>query len=94
MLTIKDLAVSKSLDRKEMAAVHGGYSGAVTQDNTTNQQNVQNLDASLSIGNGSAFMGKGVNFNIDSSPSLTASNKSHSSNSSYRSQGWGFPVLF
>jgi len=27
MLTIKDLAVSKSLDRKEMSAVCGGFSG-------------------------------------------------------------------
>jgi hypothetical protein len=37
MLTIKDLAVSKSLDSKEMAAVSGGYASANVTSTAFNQ---------------------------------------------------------
>lgn len=93
MLILKDLANTQELDGKAMAAVHGGRSGAVTQGNATYQINDQKLYAPVAVGNGSAFMGKGaVDFDVTSSPSLSASNSSTSSN--YNSKGWGFPVLF
>jgi hypothetical protein len=93
MLIIKDLTATQELDGKAMAAVHGGHSGAVTQGNATYQNNTQKVNAPIYAGNGSAFMGKGdVSFDITSSPSLTASNESYSTNSN--SKGWGFPVLF
>jgi hypothetical protein len=85
-LFIKDLALDKELDRKEMSAVRGGFAN---QANGTSQVNNQSLFAPVSVGNGSYFGGGPVNIQVDSNPTQTASNYSTSSNS----QG-GFPTMF
>lgn len=91
MLNIKDLAAAKELDAKAMGAVRGGYSGAVTQGNATYQAIDQKLYAPVSVGDGSAFMGKGpVSFDVTSNPTQTASNDSYSSNRNHVSKTLGF----
>jgi hypothetical protein len=54
MLTIKDLAVSKSLDSKEMAAISGGSAGANVSSVAFNQAFNQNGKGSL-VNTQSAF---------------------------------------
>ncbi len=79
-LMIKDLAFDKQLDCKAMSAVRGG------QSNQTYQENHVAVDASVNVGNGSAFMGEGsTHFDIVSKPKVIVYNDSTSSNS----KGWG-----
>jgi hypothetical protein len=53
-LTIKDLSVSKELDRKAMSAVRGGYSD---QGIAEGQSNAQLALVHMNIGNGSHLYG-------------------------------------
>jgi hypothetical protein len=88
-LLIKDLALDKELGGKVMSAIRGG----ISQSNVTYQANDQKMYAPVSVGNGSAFLGKGdVTFDVTSNPTMTASNDSSSAN--YNSKGWGgFPFF-
>jgi hypothetical protein len=85
-LHIKDLALDKALDRKEMSAVRGGLAN---QANGTNQVNNQSLFAPVVVGNGSYFGSGPVNIQVDSYPTQTASNSSTSTNSQN-----GFPMMY
>jgi len=75
-LNITDLSVSKELDDKAMAAVHGG------QDNQavgTSQSNVQGMVAAANVGNCSLFVGPATiqsdnTFHQDASNTNTATN--------------------
>jgi hypothetical protein len=88
-LTIKDLALDKALDRKDLAAVRGGLAN---QANGTQQGNLLAMFAPVSVANGTNFAGSGpVIIQVDSNPYQSANNHSTSSNT----QGWdeGFPDL-
>jgi hypothetical protein len=77
-LTIKDLCGDKELDRKAMCAVRGGQSD---QANGTNQLNVLEAIAPVSVANGSKFMGSGpTTIQVHSDVDQTASNYSDSYN--------------
>jgi hypothetical protein len=76
-LTIKDLALDKELDRKDMAAVRGGLAN---QANATQQGNVLAMFAPVKVANGACFDSP-ANIQVDSYPTQTATNDSTSSNS-------------
>jgi hypothetical protein len=73
---IKDLSVSKELDRHAMSAVRGGLGN---QANSTGQANFQTMFAPVSVGNGSSVSGPAT-FQVDSNPTQTATNFNTSSN--------------
>jgi hypothetical protein len=75
-LTIKDLALDKALDSKDMAAVRGGLAN---QGNAGQQSNFLAMFAPVSVANGASFGGP-VNIQVDSFPTQTAHNDSTSSN--------------
>ena len=75
---IKDLCVSKELDRKALCAVRGGVGN---QANATQQLNSQEMFAPVAVANGANFAGSGpVNFQVTSNPTQNASNYSYSTN--------------
>jgi hypothetical protein len=76
-LTIKDLALDKELDRKDMAAVRGGVAN---QANATQQGNTLAMFAPVKVANGACFESP-ANIQVDSNPYQYASNDSTSSNS-------------
>jgi hypothetical protein len=76
-LIIKDLALDKDLDRQARLAVRGGLGN---QANATQQTNTLALFAPVVVGNGASFGGP-ANIQVDSMPTQTAHNESHSDNS-------------
>jgi hypothetical protein len=76
-LNIKDIALDKELDHKDMAAVRGGLSN---QANATQQGNTLAMFAPVSVANGACFGGP-ANIQVDSNPTQTATNDSTSDNS-------------
>jgi hypothetical protein len=85
VLTIKDLAHGKELDRKAMSAVRGGLGN---QANATQQSNLLQMKAPVAVGNGTDICGP-ANFQVDSNPIQTATNDSTSTN--FSGLGW-YPV--
>ena len=75
-LIIKDLSLDKKLAAKEMSAVRGGIGD---QANAVGQSNVMAMFAPVSVGNGSTVSGP-VAFQVDSTPTQTASNDNTSTN--------------
>ena len=75
-LMIKDLSVSKELDRKAMSAVCGGERD---QGIANNQVNGQALNLGNSVGNGSIFAGP-TTIQSDLVVNQTASNYAYNSN--------------
>jgi hypothetical protein len=75
-LIIKDLALDKALDGKEMSAVRGGLGN---QANATDQSNLLGLLAPVNVANGASVSGPAI-FQVDSNPTQTASNDNTSSN--------------
>jgi hypothetical protein len=76
ILTISDLSISKELDGKAMAAVHGG---ADDQAIGTSQSNVQGMVAAANVGNGSVFCGP-ANIQSDNTFNQDASNSNSATN--------------
>jgi hypothetical protein len=75
-LHISDLSISKELDGKAMAAVHGGKDDQAIG---TSQSNVQSMVAAANIGNGSVFGGP-ANIQSDNTFTQTASNSNTAAN--------------
>ena len=82
-LTIKDLSVSKELDRKAMSAVRGGNSD---QSNGASQSNVQHMVAAANVGHGIAAGGP-VTVQSDNTFKQNAYNYSYQDN--YKTLGFG-----
>jgi hypothetical protein len=87
-LSTKDLSHAGELDRKAMSAVRGGVAD---QANATNQQNLQQMLASVSVGNGSAFGGGPATIQVESNPTQYAYNDSYAKNKLHFG-GFAFPV--
>jgi hypothetical protein len=75
-LTIKDLSVSKELDRKAMSAVRGGYSDQAI---AVDQKNFQTALVGMNIANGSVLGGP-TNIQADSVVHQDADNYSYNDN--------------
>ena len=88
-LHIADLSTSKELDRKAMAAVHGG---ADDQAIGTSQANVQSMVVAANIGNGSIFAGP-ANIQSDNTFKQDASNFNDAENFKGLSIAAPFPGL-
>ena len=84
-LTIKDLSVSKELDRKAMSAVRGGNSD---QANGLSQFNAQHMVAAANVGIGIAAGGP-VTVQSDNTFKQDADNYSYQDN--FKSLGIVFP---
>jgi hypothetical protein len=80
-LTIKDIALDKELDHKDMATVRGGVAN---QANATQQANALAMFAPVSVANGAKFGGP-ANIQVDSNPYQYADNHSSSDNSQAQS---------
>jgi hypothetical protein len=76
-LTIKDIALDKELDHKDMASVRGGVAN---QANATQQGNTLAMFAPVAVANGACFESP-ANIQVDSNPYQYANNSSTSSNS-------------
>jgi hypothetical protein len=76
-LSIKDLSRTDELDRRALSAVRGGVADLA---NATNQQNLQQMLAGVSVGNGSAFGGGPATLQVESNPTQYAYNDSYSRN--------------
>lgn len=87
-LSINDLSHADELDRKAMSALRGGV---FDQANATNQQNLQQMLASVSVGNGSAFGGGPATIQVESNPTQYAYNDSYAKNKLHFG-GFAFPV--
>ena len=76
-LHISDLSISKELDSKAMAAVHGG-----TDDQAigTSQGNLQTMAAAANIGNASLFGGGPATIQSDNAFSQNAANYNTATN--------------
>ncbi|MGB0126585.1 MAG: hypothetical protein WBP72_03025 [Rhodocyclaceae bacterium] len=87
-LSIKDLSHAGELDRKAMCAVRGGV---FDQANATNQQNIQQMLAGVSVGNGSTFGGGPATIQVESNPTQYAYNDSYAKNKLHFG-GFAYPV--
>jgi hypothetical protein len=84
---IKDLSVSKELDRKAMSTVRGGNSD---QANGVSQANIQVMAAAANVGNG-LVAGGPITVQSDNHFKQDASNYSYQDN--FKSLGIGVPFL-
>jgi hypothetical protein len=75
-LTIQDLSASIELDRKALAAIHGGSDDQAI---ATSQSNVQGMLAAANVGNASLFGGP-ANIQSDNTFTQTASNSNTATN--------------
>jgi hypothetical protein len=84
-LTIKDLSVSKQLDRKAMSAVCGGYSDqAIALD----QSNAQLASVDMNIANGTKSYGP---TNIQTGSVVDQDADNYSDNYNFKGFGFCFP---
>jgi hypothetical protein len=84
-LTIKDLSVSKQLDRKAMSAVRGGYDNQAI---ALRQSNAQLALVNMNVANGAKVYGPS---NIQTGSVVDQDADNYSDNYNFKSLGFDFP---